>query len=139
MIYKIDKDILFIRLDDGEKIFESIYEIFEKENIVSGIVLNGIGMLKDFEIGWFNISTKKYEKEFISVPHELITTNGNISLNKNAPFAHLHVALGGPSRSVIGGHLFNGTVCNTIEMFVKILNIKLYREEGETFKPLNFK
>ncbi len=137
MIYRVDGEFLFIRMDDGEDFYETLYSILKKERISSGIVINAIGMLKDFEIGWFNVEKMEYEKEKISVPHELVSTNGNISDKDGEPFAHLHVALAGPARNIVGGHLFSATVCNTVEMFIKKLDIELYRKEGKTFRPLD--
>ena len=42
-------------------------------------------------------------------------------------------------KNVIGGHLFKAKVCNTIELFIKVINIKLIREKGEFFRPLSWR
>ncbi|MCD6449185.1 MAG: DNA-binding protein [Thermotogaceae bacterium] len=137
MICKKDGEYLFIRMDDGEDFYEILYKVLKKEGIFSGIVINAIGMLKDFEIGWFNMEKIEYEREKISVPHELVSTNGNVSDRDGEPFAHLHVALAGPARNIVGGHLFSAKVCNTVEMFIKKLDINLYRKEGKTFRAID--
>lgn len=137
MIYREDEKILFVRMDDGENFVEELEKILFKAEVTSGIIVNGIGMLRDFEIGWFNVERKVYEKERISVPHELVSTSGNISLLKDKPFAHMHVSLAGPSRTLCGGHLFSGIVCNTVELFIlKAPALKLKRAPSLGFKAL---
>ncbi len=135
--YRVDGEKVFIRMDDGEDFYETLYGVLNELGWKSGIVLNAIGMLKDFEIGWFNTQKSEYEKEYISVPHELVSVQGNISDKDGEPFAHLHVSLAGPSRSIVGGHLFKATVCNTVEMFILKSNLNLFRVKGETFRPLD--
>ncbi len=137
MKYKIDGDVLFVRMDDGEDFYETLYGVLKEIGWDSGVVLNAIGMLRDFEIGWFNVQKGEYEKEFVSTPHELVSVQGNVSNKDGQPFAHLHVSLAGPARNLVGGHLFAATVCNTVEMFIKKLDIKLFRAEGEKFRPLD--
>ncbi len=137
MKYRLDGDLLFIRMDDGEDFYETLYGVLKEVGWKSGVVLGAIGMLKDFEIGWFNVQKGEYEKEFISVPHELVSVQGNLSDKDGEVFAHLHVSLAGPSRSIVGGHLFKATACNTVEMFILRSNLNLYRVKGGNFRPLD--
>lgn len=96
-------------------------------------------MLKEFEIGYFNINKKQYEKEYFDEPYELLSLAGNISVKDNEIFPHLHASLAGADKNVIGGHLFKAKVCNTVELFIKIVQIELIREKGEFFRPLNWR
>ncbi len=133
MLVKEKENVVLIRMDDGEDFFEALYRALKSLGMNSGVVAGAIGMLRDFEIGWFDVEKGEYEKEFVSVPHELVSVQGNISLKENEPFAHLHVSLAGPSRTVVGGHLFSARVCNTVEMFVCKTEIKLFREKVGAF------
>lgn len=136
MIFKIVKDILFIRFDHGESLFENLYSVLEENHIKSGVFLSGIGMLSGFEIGWFNIETKLYEKESFLEPYELLSLSGNLSIKDASLFAHFHASLSGRDHRVIGGHLFSGTVCNTVECFFKPFELPLKRLPGTSFRPL---
>ena len=137
MIYREDEKILFIRMDDGENFVENLEKVLRETGITSGVIISGIGMLKDFEIGWFNVEKKIYEKEQVSVPHELVSISGNISSLEGNPFAHMHVSLAGPSRALCGGHLFSGIVCNTVELFIlKSPSLELKRALSKGFKAL---
>ncbi len=130
-------DIIFIRLDDGEGFFESLTKALEDLGVYSGVFIGAIGMLRNFEIGWFNVSSLEYEREFVSQPYELTSVQGNISKKDGKIFIHAHVTLAGPSRTVAGGHLFRGEVCNTAEIFIKKLDFNLIRQPGEKFRVLD--
>lgn len=132
MIYTFKEDILFLRMDDGEDFFENLLEALRRYEINSAVILSGIGMLRNFEIGWFN--GEKYEKEFIKFPSELLSVSGNISLKNSKIFPHIHVTLSDPNKKAFGGHLFSGTVNNTVEMFIMNLKqFKLLREDKLNF------
>ncbi|AKI98018.1 PPC domain-containing DNA-binding protein [Kosmotoga pacifica] len=137
MIYRETDDILFVRLDNHEDFYESLQKVLVDTGTKSGIVINGIGMLRDFELGWFNIQCTRYEKKRYSMPHELLSLQGNIALKNGEIFIHLHASLAGPSNEAFGGHLFGGAVCNTAEIFIlKTPGLSLKRGEGELFNPL---
>ena len=138
MIYREKNGLLFIRFDNHENFFEALKDTLKNTGIRSGVVINGIGMLRDFELGWFNIQAMRYEKHSFSVPHELLSLQGNIALKDNETFVHLHASLAGPSHECVGGHLFNATVCNTAELFIqKAETLSLKRVKGEQFSPLS--
>ncbi|OAA30035.1 DNA-binding protein [Kosmotoga arenicorallina S304] len=137
MIYREESNILFIRFDNHENFFESLKNVLHDTGISSGIIISGIGMLRDFELGWFNIQGMRYEKHFFSMPHELLSLQGNIALKDSEVFVHLHASLAGPSHECLGGHLFGATVCNTVELFIQKANaLSLKRIAGEQFSPL---
>jgi predicted DNA-binding protein with PD1-like motif len=46
----------------------------------------------------------------------LLSLNGNLALYGDAPFYHVHVALGLRDGTVRGGHLFSATVRPTTEL-----------------------
>jgi hypothetical protein len=119
---------------------ESLHFKLNEARLNSGIVISGIGMLKNVTIGWFNLDTSEYEDTTYPEPYEVLSLSGNISLKDGSPFAHVHVSLAGRDNKVIGGHLFSGTVCNTIELFIlESKSLELIRQKGDTFRPLGTK
>ncbi len=138
MIYKKDGSVLLTRLDHGEDFYETLYAALKENQVSSGVFLSGIGMLKDFEIGWFNMGTKRYEKESYADAYELLSLCGNLSIKDDELFAHFHASLSGKDHHVIGGHLFGGTVCNTVECFFMPFEHQLKRLPGTVFSPLGF-
>lgn len=110
-----DRNTIFVKLSDGDDLFPSIEAAARHHEIESGAVLWGIGMFRDFEIGFFG--PKGYDKTAFSDRHELLALHGSIAMRAD-PKLHLHVSLGRPDHAVIGGHLFRAktAVVNEIQI-----------------------
>lgn len=106
---------ILVKLSEGADLFPSLEAVAQKHNLESGAVLWGIGMVQDFEIGFFG--PKGYEKAAFQERHELIALHGSIAMGAD-PKLHLHVAVGRPDHTVIGGHLFRAktAVVNEIQV-----------------------
>lgn len=102
-----ESGLVMAKLDDGEDLFASLAMIVKEHGIGSGTVLWGIGMLRDFEVGYYD--GKAYRRRAFAEPHELLALHGSLAPSADPPF-HLHVAAGGPDHAVVGGHLFRATV-----------------------------
>jgi len=104
-----------VKLSDGDDLFPSLEAAARKHQIESGSVLWGIGMLQDFEIGYFG--PKGYEKTVFADRHELLALHGSIAMGAD-PKLHLHTALGRRDHGAIGGHLFRArtAVVNEIQL-----------------------
>ena len=96
-------NVVMVKLSDGEDVLASLEQVCRQRGIESGAVQWGIGMLRDFEIGYFG--PDGYEKETYPEPHELIAMHGSIAMGSEPKF-HLHVAVAGRDHHVVGGHLF---------------------------------
>lgn len=135
-----EENLIFVRFDTNDDFFESLYSVVEKYSINAGVILSGMGMLKDFEIGWFNVEKDMYEKIKMDTPHELVALTGNIAKKDGKPFAHIHVALAGPDKKLVGGHLFGAKVNITNEIFIyKIGSMKFDRVAYGSFNRLEGK
>ena len=104
---------VMVKLSDGEDVFASLEEVCRKHDITSGAVLWGIGMIQDFEIGFFG--PEGYEKKSFRDRHELLALHGSIALRADPKF-HLHVAAGQRDHTVVGGHLFRAKACMVNEI-----------------------
>lgn len=125
MQLKTESNIVIVKLDDGEDFFESIERIVKECDISSGMVLSGIGQLKNFELGYFD--GKKYVKKTFKKPMELVSMQGSI-----AETFHIHCALADEKQRIYGGHLFKGIVSVVNEiMILKLNKTKLKREEDK--------
>src|SRR6266566_10010506 len=104
-----------VKLSDGDDLFPSLEAAARKHQIESGSVLWGIGMLQDFEIGYFG--PKGYEKTVFADRHELLALHGSIAMRAD-PKLHLHIAVGRRDHAVLGGHLFRAkaAVVNEIQL-----------------------
>src|SRR5438876_786662 len=93
-----DGNTILLKLSDGEDLVPSLEAAAWKHNVESGAVLWGIGMIQDFEIGFFG--PKGYEKTTFAERHELLALHGSIAM-RGDPKLHLHVAAGRRDHAVI--------------------------------------
>ncbi|MFW9970535.1 MAG: PPC domain-containing DNA-binding protein [Candidatus Odinarchaeota archaeon] len=127
------KRIIFGKIEPDEDLIDSIIELVKKYDIQSGLV-NCIGALKKFKIGFYDINSKSYKMEMFDEYVELISCIGNISYKGKEPIIHLHVTLGRNDYSVIGGHLSQPCIVS-VTGEVKIIEIgqKIMRVEDPQF------
>jgi predicted DNA-binding protein with PD1-like motif len=104
-----------IRLDDGERIIDSLRALCEQDKIGAG-VLSGLGAVREAELGWFDREAKNYCTVLIRELCEIVSLHGNISLLDGKPFLHCHIALGDRSFGVRGGHLREAVVSAACEI-----------------------
>ena len=133
MIIKEGNGLIGIRMEDGEDFFTSLETVCKNYNVESGIILSGIGMLRNIKIGYWNGT--EYVTDEIKNPVELVSMQGNIGTTENDgdPIIHIHIAVAKEDHSVIGGHLVSATINNTGEIFVqKLENIVLLRKREKS-------
>ena len=108
-------DTIMLKLSDGEEVFPGLEATARDHGVESGAVLWGIGMIREFEIGFFG--PKGYEKTLVSDPHELLGLHGSLAMRAE-PSIHLHVVVGRRDHAAIGGHLFRAkaAVINEIQI-----------------------
>jgi len=115
-----------VRLERGEEAVETLASFVARKKIPCGF-LQGIGAVKNVELGYFDTKIGKYRKRRIRGTVEVISLTGNISYLDKKPFIHAHVALAGPDQKLMGGHLFSGSVAITLEIYIKVVSRRLNR------------
>jgi hypothetical protein len=104
---------IVVRLEDGEDIHERLQSL----GLTAGVIVSGIGMLRDVTLSYWN--GHEYVQHRVEGPAELLSLQGNFSLKDDEPFVHMHAVLGLEDGSVRGGHLMNATVNETNEIVVR--------------------
>ena len=127
MKYKINNNKVFISLETGDEIIESITNVLKIEKIYSGMI-NGIGAISQVELGFYNIESKEYKKEFFNYDYELTSLMGNITLKDEVPFVHIHINMSDDNFKVLGGHLFNAVTAASAEVII-LLNEQTIKRE----------
>jgi len=122
--------LIFIRLKQGEDLFEALGEACEKCSVVSASVVSAVGMLKDFSLGYFKGKGNYLEAQF-SEPHELVALSGIILKQDSGYHFHFHAALGSEDHALKGGHLGKATVWVTNEIVLAKSGVKLLRKHEE--------
>jgi len=116
-----------VRLMDGEDLLGELRRL----SADSAIVVCGIGMLREIELGYWN--GEVYEKHHFDTPVELVSLQGTIARSGDERVVHVHACVGKPDGSALAGHLFAGTVHNTAEIGLRLPGgIVLERKVEET-------
>jgi len=123
-------NIHILILDRGEEIVGSVINFCNEYGIKAAFV-NGIGAISNITLGYFNVQDMEYKKKKFDNSYELVSLNGNIGVTEDKLIFHPHVALGGGDYNLIGGHLFEGTVSVTAEIFILPLDGRLIRERDK--------
>ena len=110
-------NFIMVKLSDGEDLFSSLEAIVRKHDIKAGAFLGGIGMLRDFETGYW--TGKEYLAEFHEAPHELLHFGGSIATVDGKPAFHIHCTVAGQDHKVIGGHVNKATVAVLNEIVIR--------------------
>jgi predicted DNA-binding protein with PD1-like motif len=101
-------------LRKGEDLIQGLIAVMKVHTVAVGLI-SGIGALTEAHIGYFNARTKTYEEKVFRENLEIVSLKGNISYRENEIFPHLHAVLSRQDFSVVGGHLFPGTIVYAFE------------------------
>ncbi len=123
---KVD-DKIFVSIDKGELVNQSLLNVAEKEGLNSGWV-NGLGAISNIEIGYWDIEEKIYVKKLFDEDYELLSLIGNVSLVDNKPFIHTHISFSDTKFKVYGGHLFDAKVIAAAEFCIFTAEYHLHRK-----------
>jgi len=128
MKYKKINDIIAVRLDDKEEIFSTLEKIFKKYELKSAVILSAIGMIKKAKLGYF-IGKGAYKGTKYAGYFEIVGFSGSLLFSDKKEFkAHIHAVLAKKNKKTVGGHLVEGEVYNTLELFLLDLKTdQIYR------------
>ncbi len=118
MKYTKDSYNYLIVLKKGERLFESLIALAQKENIKTGWI-SGIGACSKAEIGLYNPKTKNYNWKVYDEQLEILSLQGDLTQDeKGQPMLHLHGVFSDKDFNSIGGHIKELEVLPTCELFV---------------------
>lgn len=131
MEYKRFGDKIYLRLDKGDDITESVFKVAKTEGVKAAQV-SGIGATDDFTVGVFDVAKKKYNEYFFKDNHEINSLTGNITEKDGEPYIHLHITATGDGCKIVGGHLIKGVISLTGEIIITVSDGKISRAFDET-------
>jgi uncharacterized protein len=115
-----------LRLDPGEEVVSSIASFAEERGITAGFVL-GIGSVDHVVLGFLDPEEKVYLKRTFDERMEVGSLNGNIGVEGDRPFVHLHASVSPRELLTYTGHVHEARVGVVIEAFVVAFPGKLKR------------
>jgi uncharacterized protein len=124
-------DTFIVRLDKGEKIIESINKFCYENNVKCGY-FSGIGALDEAELAHYIVKNKKYTSQLYKQPLEIVNLTGNITTMNNEIYIHCHACLSDVNMEAIAGHLKEGRIGATAEIFLVKLDGAIDRKHDES-------
>jgi predicted DNA-binding protein with PD1-like motif len=120
----------------GQEVMRGLLAFARKHKLTAGH-LTGIGAVSDTVLGYFDPQANTYLRLHEKGQHEVLSLTGNLALYENAPFFHVHAALGLRDGSARGGHLFETVARPTVELVLTAYPRPVRRKiDPETGLPL---
>jgi len=111
----------------GDEVMQGLKAFAQAEHL-SASHFTGIGALQKAMLGYLDCDNKRYLQIPVAEQVELLSIVGNIALGDEGPVIHAHVVLGTRDGQARGGHLVEGHVRPTLELFLTELPGELRKE-----------
>ena len=130
MNYRIDKDHIYMTLDKGDLINKT-FEMYARRHGIGCAWLQGLGALKNPDIGYYSLDTKSYHQKKFLGDYELTSLVGNITIKNGKYFSHTHITFADTNYQVFGGHLFDAKITAAGEFVMIPGNKDINREMNQ--------
>ena len=127
MVYKTCGDTIIARLERGEEIAASIRAICESEGVKAGTI-QGLGAVNHAVVGIFDFTQNAYVSTVLDEDLEITALMGNVSTKDGELYLHIHATLGDGKGHAHGGHLNEGVISATCELFIRKLDTVIERK-----------
>ena len=104
--------------DKGEEVVEGLTVFAARERLRASQV-TAIGALSGVTLGYFDRTSRQYQKIPLREQVEVLSLVGVITLDGEKPKLHGHVVVGRRDGIAHGGHLLEGHVWPTLEVIVE--------------------
>jgi predicted DNA-binding protein with PD1-like motif len=117
-----------LAFEPGEKVLETLSAYLAK-NAITAARFVAIGGLKRFQLRYFNTATMQYEHRDFEEQVEVDSLIGNVAEYEGKPYIHAHIVVSTANYHSYTGHLGEGIVEPTLEVFLTQLDGTLIREK----------
>ena len=122
MDYRKYGDTVYVRMDKGDEIIQSILDVCKQEKIMSA-TFSGIGGCSGAEVQTYIPETNSFEQQTLEGMLELISLMGNVITDDEGEYYHHTHALfsfkDGESHGMAAGHIKSITVLYTAEIEIR--------------------
>ncbi len=115
-------------LEKDEKVVATLLRFAADQGIEGGWV-QGLGSIKDIELGYYDLPKRIYLKRSFEEDMELVGAVGNLAMHGTDRVLHLHCSVSGPELLSFSGHLFEARVAVTTEFLVRDFGVRVDRAE----------
>ncbi len=116
-----------LRLDPGEDVRATLLDFIRREDIRGGYFI-AFGAFSRLKLQYFKTSLKRYEDHEINQQVEVVSLLGNIARENGQPVIHMHAAVADEQLRTYSGHVSDGTVRPTLEVFLTSFEGEIRRE-----------
>lgn len=106
-----------MRFERGEAFLDALKEFLLEHSIFGGFFF-GLGAMSDPVIAYYDLVKREYEAKRFAGTYEVTNCTGNVARSGDDVRIHCHITLTDPSFAAIGGHLQDGIVGGTIELYL---------------------
>jgi uncharacterized protein len=113
----------------GDEVVHTVLDFARKQKIRTARIM-AVGGFSEATLGHFDVGTRNYNPIHIREQVEVASLVGSLAVNgedPEQPKLHMHAVVGKPDGTALAGHLLQGTVRPTLEMFVVISGVELDR------------
>ena len=127
MEWKANNQEIFVRLDPGERLVESLRDISGQAVFSAAAIVSGVGMLNGVELGFFDSSLDQYVHTTLDGIFDLSSVLGNITRRDAQYVPHVHIVFNDTRHVTWSGHLIEAQCHITVEIFLSISAFALKR------------
>lgn len=111
----------------GDEVLSGLTDFVAAQH-VQAAHFSAIGAFQTATTAWFDPQKKQYRLNRVQGPVELVSLLGDVALFEGKPVVHSHLAVGHPDGRIEGGHLIEGYVFPTVELFLTVYPTPLYKK-----------
>ncbi len=120
-----------IVMDEGDECVNRLNDFLEQGAIRSGRV-SAIGAFASATLGWYDPEARRYQPIPIREQVEVVSFVGDVALRPDGlPRLHAHCVVADRDGRTYGGHLVEGVVRPTLELFLQEIALGLQRRHDE--------
>lgn len=109
--------VVIVVADKGDDPVATVTEAAERHGIKAAQI-TAVGGFESATLGYFNRERRAYDPIPVGEQVEVLSFIGDIATTDSGPAAHIHVVLGRPDGSTVGGHLQQASVWPTLEVII---------------------
>ena len=112
--------------ETGDSVMDGL-ERFARDEDVRAASFFALGALRSATLAFFATDTRAYEDISVEEQVEVVSFSGNVGREDGEPRLHVHCVLGRRDGSTVAGHMQDGVVRPTLEVFLRAHDTTLER------------
>ena len=117
MEFRKFEDHYVLKLDPGEEVVSTIRDFVQREDIRGGYFM-AFGAFSRVKLRYFDVERCEYMDNEVNRQVEVVSLMGNIARKDGRPKLHIHGAFGDQEANTYSGHVAEGVVRPTLEVFL---------------------